>query len=322
MRLSAVVALIHVERPVNFDLQRVVTQAWTPVVIRGEPSGIGRVDRDAEAAFGEEAAGGLEDLRGTGAAVTVAQDDVGAALSATRADAGRHRMAIEQKIAAEKRLGLVNELPQRLMVGSVKALDPSLRHHEAQLFRIYLLAAGDNPGDCAKTYADPRRAGVDEPRQRVAEHARIKFISFAIDIDVGARKTGRQERRTKARCSTEEFVDKAVLRSPQGQWVEPRGGEEISRIFGAAVRRSEDKRQAARYRLLKIENTGSGRSARELTVHAATLVRRRHAVTSATAVMMVGEFNHTSARGCGRLAVGGQHGRVGCSRGSPGRKLR
>src|SRR5712692_7022808 len=120
MRLSAVVALIHVERPVNFDLQRVVTQAWTPVVI-GEPSGIGRVDRDAEAAFGEEAAGGLEDLRGAGAAVAVAQDDVRPALSATGADAGGHRVAIEEETAAEERLGLLDKPPQRLMIGSIEA---------------------------------------------------------------------------------------------------------------------------------------------------------------------------------------------------------
>src|SRR5229473_1250437 len=126
MRLTAIAAFIHVERPVDFDLQRVTALAWTPIVIRGEPSGVGRVDRDAESPFGEEAAGGLEDFRGAGAAVAVAQHDVRPALSAAGADAGGHRVAIEEEIAAEERLGLLDKPPQRPMIGSIEAFDPSL----------------------------------------------------------------------------------------------------------------------------------------------------------------------------------------------------
>ena len=56
----------------------------------------------------------------------------------------------------------------------------------------------------------------------------------------------------------QKFVDKAVLRPPQGQRVELRGSEEISRIFGAAVRRGENQRQALHHRPLKVEDAESG----------------------------------------------------------------
>src|SRR5215471_13596102 len=79
IRFTLVVAFIHVERPVDFDLQGVTLLAWTPVVPRREPAGIGRVDRDREPAFDEEAAGGLDELWGAGRTMVVAQDDVRAA---------------------------------------------------------------------------------------------------------------------------------------------------------------------------------------------------------------------------------------------------
>ena len=59
-------------------------------------------------------------------------------------------MAIEEKIAAEERLGLLDEPAQRLVIGSIEALDPSLHLPEVQLLGVDLLAAGDNPGDRAE----------------------------------------------------------------------------------------------------------------------------------------------------------------------------
>src|SRR5262249_31659694 len=157
----------------------------------------------------------------------------------------RHRMTIEKEITAKERLGLLDKLAERLMIGPIKAFDPSLHLREAQPFRVYFLSVGDHPGDRTETYPHARGRGADEARQRVMKHARIKFVSCAIDIDIGARKAGREEGCAEAWCGAEEFVDKAVLRSPQSQRLEPRGGEKIGWIFGAAMRRSEDNRQAA-----------------------------------------------------------------------------
>ena len=57
-----VVAFVHVERPVDFDLQRMTLHVRTPIVSRREPAGVWRVDRDGKAAIDKEAAGGLDKL--------------------------------------------------------------------------------------------------------------------------------------------------------------------------------------------------------------------------------------------------------------------
>src|SRR5580693_2618421 len=93
IRLSAIAAFVHIERPVDLDLQRVAMRAWPSVKSRREPPGIGRIDRDLETTLGEKPAGCLEDPGSAGGAVAIAEDDIGAVLAA--AGAGRHRMAID-----------------------------------------------------------------------------------------------------------------------------------------------------------------------------------------------------------------------------------
>ena len=74
-----------------------------------EPSGIRRIDRDGEAAFGKKTAGGLKDLGGAGAAVAVAQDDISPASSTAGAHSRGHGMAIHKEIAAEQRFRFLDE---------------------------------------------------------------------------------------------------------------------------------------------------------------------------------------------------------------------
>ena len=166
-------------------------------------------------------------------------------------------MAIDEQTAAEQRFGLFDETAQGPMIGTVQPFNPPLRLREAKLFRVNLFAAGDDPSDRAETHANPWRSCIDEFRQGVGEHVGIELVGLAIDVDIGTREARRQQRRAEVRCGPEELVDKAVLGPPQSHRVEPRGGEEIGRIFGPAVRRGEDERQAARNRLLQIENSGS-----------------------------------------------------------------
>src|SRR6516162_1107151 len=257
MRFPLVVPFVHVERTVDFDLQRVTVHARTPVMTGREPAGIGRVDRNGEAVFDKEAAGGFDELWGAGCPVAVAQDDVGPALLARGVGSRRHRMAIDEQTAAEQRCGLFDETAQRPMIGAVQPFNPPLRLREAKLLRVNLLAASDYTSDRAKTHADPWRSCVDEFRQGVGEHARIELVGLAVYVNVSTREAGRQQGSAEARRRPEELVDKAVLGPPQSHRVEPRGGEEIGRIFGPAMRRGEDERQAARNRLLQIENSGS-----------------------------------------------------------------
>src|SRR5262249_43108106 len=99
--LPLVVAFIHIKRPADFYLQRMTLKPWTPVVSRGEPSGIGLVDRDGEAALDKEVAGGLHRLGGGGEALEIPPHDVGAAFLAGGVGSRRHRMAIEEQTAAK-----------------------------------------------------------------------------------------------------------------------------------------------------------------------------------------------------------------------------
>src|ERR1700719_2966356 len=208
-RLSAVAALVHIERPVDLDLQRVAMRAGTSVSSRRGAPGIGRVDRDSETAVGEKPAGCLEDAGGAGRAVAIAEDDIGAVLAAARAR--RHRMAIDEEITAEHARRLLDQPAQHLVVRVVEALDAPFGIGEAQLLGVDILAAGNDAGDRAEPDATPRRAGIDVARQGVGEHRGVELVSFPVDVEIGPRKAGREQRGAELRGGGEQFVDKAVF---------------------------------------------------------------------------------------------------------------
>jgi hypothetical protein len=120
-------------------------------------------------------------------------------------------MAIDKQIAAEQRRRLFDEPAQRPVIGSVQLFDPSLRLGETKLLGVNLFTAGNNPGDRAQTHPHPRRSCIDEFRQSVDEHVWIELVGLAIDVDIGAREAGRQQRCAEPRPGREEFVDKAVF---------------------------------------------------------------------------------------------------------------
>ena len=109
----------------------------------------------------------------------------------------------------------------------IETLDTVSCFGEAQLLGVDLFSAGDDAGNRAETHADPRRARVDEIRQIVGEHRRVELVGLSVDVDISAREPGREKGGAETRCGRKKFVDKAVLGAPQGQRVEPRGGEEI-----------------------------------------------------------------------------------------------
>ena len=124
-------------------------------------------------------------------------------------------MAIDEETTAEHSLGLLDQPSQRLVIGKIKALDAPPCLSEPQLFCIDLLPARDDPGNGAETHSDPRRAGVDETRQRVGEHCGVELVGLSVDVDIGAREAGREKRRTETRGGGEKLIDKAVLGLPQ-----------------------------------------------------------------------------------------------------------
>src|SRR5690348_18403354 len=98
-RLSPVAAFVHIERSVDLDLQGMAMCAWPAIKASREPSGVRRVDRDLEPAADKEAVGNIDDPRSASGAITIAEHDVGAILTASRG--GRHRMAVDEQITAE-----------------------------------------------------------------------------------------------------------------------------------------------------------------------------------------------------------------------------
>ena len=116
------------------------------------------------------------------------------------------------------------------MIRAIERLDPRLRLGKTQFAAIDLLAAGDDAGDRAEAHPHPRRTRVDEFGQRVGEHRRVELLGFAVDVEIGARKPRREQRRAETRRRGENLVDKGVFRAAQGQRVEPRGGDEIGGI--------------------------------------------------------------------------------------------
>ena len=158
------------------------------------------------------------------------------------------------------------------MVRVVKTLDAPFGIGKAQFPGVDVLAAGNDAGDRAEPDAHPRRSGVDEARQCVGEHRRVELVSFPVDIEIGPREAGRQQRGAEVRGAGKQLVDKAVFGLPQGQRIEPRRVDEIGRVFAPAMRRGEHDRQPACCRLMEVENPGSGRPGREFTIHITSLV--------------------------------------------------
>jgi hypothetical protein len=99
------------------------------------------------------------------------------------------------------------------------------------------------------------------------EHCRIEFPGLAVDVEIGARKTGGEQRCPELGRRAKDLVDKTVLGTPQGSGVEPRGGEEIVAIQGPAMRRGDDQRHGAPRRLPQVEGRIIRGSSRTRSIH-------------------------------------------------------
>ena len=120
--LSAVTALVHIEGAVDLDLQGMAAALGAAVMPGRKAAGIGRVERDGEVALGQKLPRRFDDLRGAGGAVAIAEHDIGGLRPARQAGRRRHRVAIDQEIAAEHLLGLLDKPAQCLMVGVVQGI--------------------------------------------------------------------------------------------------------------------------------------------------------------------------------------------------------
>src|SRR5258708_36410523 len=114
-------------------------------------------------------------------------------------------MAIDEEVVAETRLGRRDELAEGVVIGSIELLDAGERVGKAQLAGIDVFAGGDDPRYRAEPDLDARRGDVDEIRQRLLEHRRIELVRLAIDVEIGTREAGAQQRRAKCRAGGEDL---------------------------------------------------------------------------------------------------------------------
>jgi hypothetical protein len=103
---------------------------------------------------------------GAAGAVAVADHDVGPPRLVARHADRRHRMAIHQDHGAERLMRLVDQPPQRAVIGLVERLDPPQRVVDIEPLAIDLLAVADHARDGAEAAGDPHRAGIGKARQR------------------------------------------------------------------------------------------------------------------------------------------------------------
>ncbi len=85
---------------------------------------------------------------------------------------------------------------------------------------------------------------VDEVGQRILEHRGIELERLAVGIEIGAGEARFEHGRAERRRRAENLVDIAVFRAAQAERIEARGGQQIGRVGGAAMRRGQHQRRA------------------------------------------------------------------------------
>ena len=152
-------------------------------------------------------------------------------------------MAIHHDHGAERLVRLVDQPPQRAVVGLVQRLDPAERVVDRQPLAIDLLAVADHARNGAEPAGHPHRARIGKARQPAVEHPRIELVGLAVDVDIGAREMHPHGRKAAIAQPLDQFVHEQILGAAQRGEVDPRGVKEFGRIDRAGMGRVEDDRR-------------------------------------------------------------------------------
>ncbi len=106
------------------------------------------------------------------------------------------------------------------MVGLVELFDPVQRFADRQPGRIDFLRLTDNPGDRPQSSGHSQRAGVGERGEPAIEHARIELVRLPIEIEIGAREAGSDERGAQGRDAREQSINESVFRPAKRRLVQ------------------------------------------------------------------------------------------------------
>ena len=148
-------------------------------------------------------------------------------------------MAIDQNGKAKVCARRFQQLGKGGVKRPVQALDPLEGSADRQALAIDLLRVGDDACNGTQSAHHAGGLGVGKVRQPAAEQLGIELIGFAIDIEIGPRKTRGNKRSAEADDGLEQLVDVAVLRLAQGMGIEPGGLKKCLGIDASGVGRAE-----------------------------------------------------------------------------------
>jgi hypothetical protein len=126
-------------------------------------------------------------------------------------------MAIHQQAGSKTFLHRADQPRERVMIGLPACGDAVLRLGEAQPVAIDGGAGGNHARQRAEARGHARAAGVDPVRQRVLEHARIKFPGFTVDVAPGAREFGCNQHAPMGGGGGKYLINKTILAAAQGE---------------------------------------------------------------------------------------------------------
>ena len=162
-------------------------------------------------------------------------------------------MAIHHHHGAERLMRLVDQPPQRAVIGLVERLDPRQRVVDGKALAIDLLSVADHARDGAEPAGHPHRSRIGETRQAACEHARIEFVGLPVHVDIGAREIDPDGRKAELAQAADQLVHERILGAAQRGKIDPRGVEEFGRIDRAGMRGVEDDRRPPLGRLHDLE---------------------------------------------------------------------
>ena len=230
------------------------------ILLRHERPRKGRIADHAQALAQEPVLQRIEHLTGGRCAEPVAQHHLGAPL--TGAGHGiqrlmRHGMEIQKHRLAKPRLRGAHQPIERRMIGLPDLRDARLGLGAGDLAAINRAPIGHDTGN----HPQPRRyARRLHHAAHALDHAGVKLIGAAVQIDPGARIFRRDQGRAQCGSGADQLIHIGVFRRPHHARIQNTGLQERRRIMPPGMRRGHNHRRQQLIRTFKAKGRVHARS--------------------------------------------------------------
>ena len=135
----------------------------------------------------------------------------------------RHRMPIDEKRDAEGRArARCSSRRSPVWNGLCSVSMRSKASVTGNAPPIDVLPVGDDARNGAEPGRDAHRACIGEAGKRPLDQARIELVGLAVDVEIGARKAGMDERNAALGRGRQQEIDEGILGAPELEGVEAR----------------------------------------------------------------------------------------------------